>query len=46
MYLTTAIIGANADANGADSALFKITDAKCYVPVVTLSTEDSAKLTK
>ena len=27
-------------------ATFKITDAKLYVPVVTLSTEDNAKLTK
>ena len=31
---------------GADSATFKITDAKLYVPVVTLSTENSAKLSK
>ena len=28
--LTTAAIGANADATGADSATFKITDAKLY----------------
>ena len=30
--LTTAAIGANANAAGADSATFKITDAKLYVP--------------
>ena len=29
---------------GADSATFKITDAKLYLPVVTLSTEDGGKL--
>ena len=44
--LTTAAIGANAYATCADSATFKITDAKLYVPVVTLSAEDSARLTK
>ena len=43
---TTAAIGADANATGADSATFKITDAKLYVPVVTLSTEDNAKLEK
>ena len=44
--LTTAPIGDNANATGADSATFKITDAKLYAPVVTLSMEDNAKLTK
>ena len=44
--LTTAAIGANADATGADSATFKITDARLYVPIVNLSTEDNAKLSK
>ena len=44
--LTAATIGADANAAGADSATFKITDAKLYVPVVTLSTEDNAKLEK
>ena len=44
--LTTAPIGANADATGADSATFKITDAKRYVPILTLSAEDKAKLSK
>ena len=44
--LTKAAIGANANATVADSTTFKITDAKLYVPVVTLSTEDNAKLTK
>ena len=33
--LTTAEVGANADATSADSATFKITDTKLYVPVVT-----------
>ena len=36
--LTTVAIGENDNATGADSATFKITDAKLYVPVVTLST--------
>ena len=44
--LTTAALGANADATGADSATFKITDTKLYVPIVTLSAEDNAKLSK
>ena len=44
--LTTAAIGKNANATGADSANFKITDAKLYVPIVTLSAEDNAKLSK
>ena len=44
--LTTAPIGADANATGADSATFKITDAKRYVPIVTLSAEDNAKLSK
>ena len=44
--LTSAPIGANANATGADSATFKITDAKIYVPIITLSAEDNAKLSK
>ena len=44
--LTSAAIGANADATGADSATFKITDAKLYVPIVTLSAKDNVKLSK
>ena len=44
--LTTAEIGADANAIGADSATFKITDAKLYVLVFTLSTEDSVKLSE
>ena len=44
--LITAPIGADTNATGADSATFKITDAKLHVPVVTLSTEDNAKLAK
>ena len=39
--LTTAAIGSNADATGADSVTFKITDAKLSVPVVTLSAGDN-----
>ena len=42
--LTSAVIGANAA--GVDSAIFKITDAKLYIPVVTLSAEDNVKLSK
>ena len=33
-------------ANNANKAIFKITDAKLYVPIVTLSIEDNSKLTK
>ena len=44
--LTTAAISANANATGADSTTFKITDAKLYVPVVTLSKEHNTKLSK
>ena len=33
-------------ANAGTAAPFKITDAKLYVPVVTLSTDDSAELAK
>ena len=34
------------NATGADSVNFKITDAKLYVPIVTLSAEDNATLSK
>ena len=44
--LTSAAIGANANTTGADSATFKITHAKLYVPIVTLSAEDNAKVSK
>ena len=44
--LTTAATDGNANATGADSATFKITDAKPYVPIVTLSIEDNSKLSK
>ena len=44
--LTSAAIGANADATGADSATFKIADAKLYIPIVILSAENNAKLSK
>ena len=35
-----------AAAANANKAIFKITDAKPYLPIVTLSAEDSAKLSK
>ena len=44
--LTSATIGADAQATGADSATFKITDAKLHVPIVILSAEDNVKLSK
>ena len=44
--LTSAAVDANVNNTGADSATFKITDAKLYVPIVTLSIEDNAKLSK
>ena len=44
--LTSAAIDTNADATGGESATFKITDAKFCVPIVTLSAEDNAKLSK
>ena len=44
--LTTTAIGANANATGTYNAIFKITDTKLSVPVVTLSTEDNIKLVK
>ena len=33
-------------ANNTNKAIFKITDAKLYVPIVTLSIEDNSKLSK
>ena len=33
-------------AANASKATFKITDAKCYVPIVTLAVEDNSKLSK
>ena len=44
--LTSAAIGADANATGLDSATFKKTDAKHHVPIVTLSAEDNTKLSK
>ena len=44
--LTTAPFGANPGATRADNATFKITDAKLYVRIVTLSAEDNTKLSK
>ena len=42
--LTITAIGANANAAGADSATFEITDAKTYIVVVTLLAENNARL--
>ena len=42
--LTTAAIGSNANDTGADSATLEISDAKLYVPVVTLSAEGNSKI--
>ena len=44
--LTSAAVEADANDTGADSATFKITYGKLYVPIVTLSAEDNAKLSK
>ena len=44
--LTSAAINADANATGAESATFKITHAKLYVPIVTLWSEDNLKLSK
>ena len=44
--LNSAAIGADATATGADSATFKIIDAKLYVPINTLSAEDNVELSK
>ena len=44
--LTSAAIGANADATGTESTTFKISDAKLYEPIVTLSAENNVKLSK
>ena len=41
-----AAIDVDATATGADSSTFKITDAKLYVPIVSLSAEGNAKLSK
>ena len=43
---TSAAIGEDANATGTDTANFKITDAKLYVRIVTLSAEDNTKLSK
>ena len=42
-WIENCVLTTSANAN---KTTFKITDAKLYVPVVTLSTEDNAKLTK
>ena len=39
--LNSASVGANVNATSIDSATLKITNAKLYVPVVTLSAEDN-----
>ena len=42
--LNAAAVDRNINNTGADSETFKITDAKLYVPIVTLSAEDKVKL--
>ena len=44
--LTSAAIGADANATSEDSATFKTTDAKLYIQMVTLSAENNVKLSK
>ena len=44
--LTSAAFDTNAYNTGADSATFKITDAKLCIPIVTLLAEYNAKLSK
>ena len=44
--LNAAAVDRNVNNTGADSATCKITDAKLYVPIVTLSAEDKVKLSK
>ena len=44
--LTSAAVDANTNNTGTAKATFKITDAKRYVPTVTLSAENNAKLSK
>ena len=44
--LTSAAVDATVNNTGTDSATFKITDAKSFVPIITLSAEDNAKLSK
>ena len=42
-WIENCVLTTSANAN---KAIFKITDAKLYVPVITLSIEENAKLTK
>ena len=44
--LTSAAVDPNVDNTGADSATFKITDAKLYVSIATLLAGDNVKLSK
>ena len=44
--LTSTAVDPNVNNTGANSATFEITDAKLYVPIVILSAEDNAKLSK
>ena len=44
--LTSAAVDATVNNTGTDSATFQITDAKSFVPIVTLSAEDNTKLSK
>ena len=45
-WIQNRVLTTAANATGAESATFKITDAKLYVPIVILSAEDNAKLSK
>ena len=44
--LTSAAVDPDVNNTGADSATFKITDAKLYVPIATFSAEVNAKFSK
>ena len=45
-WIENCILTINPDANNINKATFTITDAKFYVPIVTSSIEDNAKLSK
>ena len=45
-WIQNCVLTTAANATGTESATFKITDAKLYVPIVILSAEDNAKLSK
>ena len=45
-WIENCVLTSAANATGVDSATFKITDAKFYVTIVTLSAVNNAKLSK